>query len=104
MKLTPLHDKVLAKMIDLVGYERTTKGGLIMTDTQGDDAFIRPRWFKVVAVGPKQLDVKEGDYVLVEHGRWSRGIAGSASDKEEDKIFLVDNNGMLGVSDEHPSW
>jgi hypothetical protein len=48
--------------------------------------------------GPKQKDVNPGDYVLVAHGRWSRGV-----DFEGDKVYFLDNDEMLAVTNELPS-
>jgi hypothetical protein len=44
-------------------------------------------------------DLKEGQYILVSHGRWSRGI--EIEDETGTKtIRRVDNNDILMVSDE----
>lgn len=37
-------------------------------------AGIRPRWAQVYAIGPDQKDIKIGDWILVSHGRWTRGV------------------------------
>ena len=63
----------------------------------GDDetsAGIRPRWGRVVAVGRLQEDVKVGQYVLVKHGRWTRGV-----EFEGEVVRRVDNDDILVVSD-----
>ena len=100
--ITPLGDKVIGQMIEPMGAERTTAGGLVLTEqTIGEDA-IRPRWFLVTHVGPDQNDINPGDYVLVPHGRWSRGIDIEGTRREEDKLFLLDNDELLGVSDVNP--
>lgn len=66
MKVRPLHDRVLIKILDT---EETTKGGIIIPDTAKE----KPQEGKVVAVGngkvledgsTKPLDVKKGDKVL----------------------------------------
>lgn len=66
MKVRPLHDKVLIKIIDA---QETTKGGIIIPDTAKET----PQQGQVVAVGngktledgsKKKLDVKKGDKVL----------------------------------------
>jgi hydrogenase maturation factor len=50
-------------------------------------------------VGPDQTDVKVGQYILVSHGRWTRGI--KIEDEEGTKtIRKVDVNDMLMVSDD----
>lgn len=66
MNIRPLHDKVLAKRIDM---PNTTKGGIIIPDTAQE----KPQEGKVEAVGKgklldngtvRPLDVKKGDKVL----------------------------------------
>ena len=55
------------------------------------------------AVGP---DHKEefgvGDWILVEHGRWTRGIEYDNGDTEPTTIRMVDNNCILMWSKEKP--
>jgi co-chaperonin GroES (HSP10) len=101
--IKPLRDNVLGRMIDIVGGERQTRGGIIITEDHSSSDFVRPRWFQVTHVGPKQEDISVGQYVLVPHGRWSRGIDMVGSQREEDKIFLIDHDDVLGISDEVPA-
>ena len=71
MKLRPIHDKVI--VTDLERGEKTSKGGIIMLDDSTVAAGERGirRWARVYAVGPEQKDVSEGEWILLEHGRWS---------------------------------
>lgn len=71
-KLKPLNDSVI--VADMVFDQRITTGGIVLLNDNGKGTGIRPRWAHVYAVGPDQLDVKVGDWILVEHGRWTRGI------------------------------
>lgn len=98
--IKPIHDKVLAKMIDGFG-EKKTAGGLIIQEKDGTADAIRPRWFEVVYVGPEQKDVNPGEYVLVAHGRWSRGV--NIDPADDYKLYFLDNDEMLAVSDELPN-
>lgn len=102
INLKPLRDNVIGRMIDGLGKERTTAAGLIMADDHLSEDYVRPRWFEVTHVGPEQKDVNVGQYVLVTYGRWSRGIDTVGSMREEDKIFLIDHNDVLGISEENP--
>jgi co-chaperonin GroES (HSP10) len=97
--IVPLHDKVIATMVDSFGEQRSS-GGVIYLENEGSAESIRPRWFKVVAVGPDQKDVAVDQYVLVEHGRWSRGINIEGTGRNEDRIFHIDMDSALLVSDE----
>lgn len=68
----PLADKVF--VTDLDSGIRKTEGGIILTDDDMKQAGIRPRWAKVWKVGPLVDDLQTGNWVLVEHGRWTNGI------------------------------
>jgi co-chaperonin GroES (HSP10) len=79
--------------------QRITNGGIIIPNLDGKTEGIHPRWGKVFAVGPEQEDVKTGQYVLVEHGRWSRGV-NVTHDGEDMVVRRIDENALLMVSDE----
>jgi len=53
---------------------RITQSGLILPNDNGTSLGIRPRWGRVYAVGKDQIDVQVGQWILVAHGRWTRGI------------------------------
>jgi len=94
--IEPLHNRILVK--DMVFSERLSTGGIILPSDDRLAAGIRPRWAEICFIGPDQTDVKVGEWVLVEHGRWSRGfkmeIAG-----EEMVVRMVDETAILLVSD-----
>ncbi len=97
--ITPLRNKILVKTIEKG--EQKTRGGIIIPDDDGKDRGIRPRWAQVYAVG-KNIDfVKKGQWVLIEHGRWSRGFT-MDDGKGKFDCRLVDNNCIMGTSDERP--
>ena len=94
--ITPLDDAVVVEEMNFDG--RTLSSGLILVGDNGTTAGIRPRWGRVYAVGPEQTQVKVGDWVLVEHGRWTRGL--NIEDSEGPKtIRRVDPKDMMMVSD-----
>lgn len=97
-KIKALPGKVLAEMIDNPDGFRKTKGGIILKDADQDTSGIRARWFKVYSVADDIDWVNEGQYLLVDHGRWSNGVKLN----EETKIYLLDNNDCLMISDENP--
>jgi co-chaperonin GroES (HSP10) len=93
----PIKDSIIVS--DMVFDERISHGGIILLNDDMKSAGIRPRWAKVYAVGPEQVDIKVGQYVLISHGRWTRGV--KIEDSEGEKtIRKVDNNDILIVSDE----
>jgi co-chaperonin GroES (HSP10) len=74
--------------------------GIIIPDDNGNTSGIRPRWGRVVAVG-EDVAVVPGQYVLIEHGRWTWGLQ-VVADGERKKLHAVDPQGLLVVSDENP--
>jgi co-chaperonin GroES (HSP10) len=94
--VVPLRDNILVK--DMSFSERKTKAGIILLSDNARSEGIRPRWAQVYAIGPKQEDVKVGQYLLIEHGRWSRGVKIGL-----DVVSLIDNKAILAVSDMYPT-
>ena len=96
-QLRPLNDAVI--VADMVFDERITTGGIIIMNDNGTGRGIRPRWAEIYAVGPDQQDVSVGQWILVSHGRWTRGL--EIEDPEGEKtIRRVDNKDILMVSDD----
>ena len=98
IKLKAMRDKILAEMIDEPGEEKTTEGGIIITEKDGTEGAVRPRWFKVYSKGDDIDWLSEGSYVLVDHGRWSNGMTIDT----DLKVYLLDNKDCLMVSDTDP--
>nr|ASN63685.1 co-chaperonin GroES [uncultured virus] len=98
--IQPLGKRVLVSKMRFG--EKKTRGGIILLDDDGTEAGIHPRWSQVYAVGPKQEDVRVGQWILVAHGRWSRALK-VVNDAEELEVRMVDENDILIVSDEEPS-
>ena len=96
--LVPLRDNVL--VTDMSFEHRVTTAGIILPPDDGKDSGIRPRWARVYAIGPEQREVKVGQWVLVSHGRWTRGIDLELPNGEKCTIRKIDLKEMLMVSDE----
>lgn len=96
--LRPLRDTVL--VTDMNFEFRVTTSGIILPSDDAKDSGIRPRWAKVYAVGPEQNDIQVGQWILVAHGRWTRGIDIVDAGGERKAIRKVDNKDILLVSDE----
>jgi len=78
--------------------ERMSKSGILIPHSDGKLEGIYPRWGQVYAVGNNQVDVQVGQYVLVKHGRWTRGSL--IEDQEGEKVLRrIDANDILLVSD-----
>jgi len=97
--IRPLKNHVLVK--DMNFGERRTASGLVLMSDDATERGIRPRWAKVISVGPTQDKVKEDDWVLVEHGRWTRSWD-YAIDDEIKQIRMVDPKDILGCQRTEP--
>lgn len=79
---------------------RITQSGLILPNDNGTSLGIRPRWGRVYAVGKNQKDVQVGQWIMVAHGRWTRGIDiddGEVAHKRT--IRKIDPKDILLISD-----
>ena len=94
-----LRDDVIVE--EMAFKERKLSSGIILLDDDGKGHGIRPRWGKVFAIGPEQKDVTQGQWIMVEHGRWTRGVK-IIDGNEETVIRKVDNKDILLVSDQDP--
>jgi co-chaperonin GroES (HSP10) len=105
MKITeqikPILDHVLVS--DMNFGEETTESGLILRSDDGKREGVKPRWCRVWAVGPDQKDVGVGDWIFVEHARWTRGFDYEDSDGKIIDLRMVDNAGIIAVSDQKPA-
>lgn len=81
--------------------ERKLDSGIILLNDDEKTDGIRPRWAKVYSVGPEQQDVKVDQWVLVEHGRWTRGLRIDV-DGEEIVVRRADPKCIIFVSDVEP--
>jgi len=98
--INPIKDRVL--VVDLEFGERKTQAGIILTDDDGKSAGIKARWARIFKVGPKQKELQPGDYILLDHGRWTRGIE-VLMNGEKKKLFMIDYpSGLLAISKTKP--
>tara|TARA_Y100000816_G_C26092568_1_gene577602 strand:+ start:1637 stop:1933 length:297 start_codon:yes stop_codon:yes gene_type:complete len=92
----PLKGKMVAKLVDKG--ERVTQDGIIILDDDGKEQGIRHRWFQVKQTHPEETeDVKPGDYVLVEHGRWTRKIQ-----LQDQEFWIIESKGIMAKNDYLP--
>jgi len=96
----PLRDCVFVCELDQ-GVKQT-KSGIIIPDDNMTGRGVRERWGKVYAVGPEIEDLKVGEWVLLQHGRWTNGIDLELPDGEV-RIWRVDYpEAVLLVSQDDP--
>ncbi len=100
-KIRPLADNVI--ITDMNFDEQKTASGIILKSDDGKSEGIKPRWGRVWAIGNEQKDVKVGEWILVEHGRWTRGV--TVEDENGDEIIIrrVEVKSILASADEKPS-
>ena len=97
-KLIPIRDNVL--VTDMNFDARVTAGGIVLPSDDGKSEGVRHRWARVWAIGPEQQDVKVGEWILLEHGRWTRGLDIEDGETEHRRtIRKIDPADILMVSD-----
>lgn len=99
--IKPLNKKVFVSDMEF-GVEKTASG-IYIPAADGKTQGIMPRWGKVWAIGPEQTDVKVGDWILVEHGRWTRTIEFENESGQIDEIRMVDHDAIMMISDQKPN-
>lgn len=87
---------------DMYFGDQVSQGGIIIQDDDGTTRGVRPRWGKVYSKGPENNEeYKVGQWILVEHGRWTRGFSLDDSDSEKE-VRMVEPESVLGYADEPP--
>ena len=97
--LSVIRDHIL--VTEMAFKERKLSSGIMLLNDDGKTSGIRPRWAKVYAVGPEQTEIQVGQWIFVEHGRWSRGIEVEV-DNEQLTLRRVDPKSIIFVSDQEP--
>lgn len=100
MKLRALTNKILCK--ELEKGEQLTRGGIILLNDDGSKTGIRPRWMQVSSVGPDVEGVSAGQWVMLEHGRWTHGMVLRDEDNNEVTYWGAEEESILLISDEKP--
>lgn len=92
--ISPIRNHIIVSDMDTED-EKVVRGIIIPNENKKDRG-IHPRKARVQKVGPDQVDVQIGDFILVEHGRWTRGVK-----LGDGKVYRkVDPKGILGIIDE----
>ena len=100
-KITPLGDKVFVNNMNFG--EQVTTGGIVLMSDDAKDHGIHPRWAQVWAVGKDHAEeFSVGDWILIEHGRWTRGIPYEYEDGTETTIRMVENKSIIMWDTEQP--
>jgi len=100
-EIVPLRDDIIVCNMEFA--DRKIKG-IILLDDDGKRPGIRPRWGQVYAVGPLQTDVKVGQWLLISHGRWTRGFELHDNNSNTDIVIRrIDNKDVMLVTDQKPA-
>ena len=100
-KIIPLRDNVI--VTDMNFDQQVSKGGIVILSDDGKSEGVKPRWGRVWAVGPLQKDVKLGEWILLEHGRWTRGITVEDENGNDIIVRMVETKSIMMSADERPS-
>jgi co-chaperonin GroES (HSP10) len=100
-KIKPIRDHVLVR--DMNFGAQTTQSGIYIPSDDGKSEGIKPRWCQVFAVGAEQKEITVGEWIFVEHGRWTRGVEVVDDDGNEFTIRRVENTAILLSADERPN-
>jgi co-chaperonin GroES (HSP10) len=100
-KIIPLRDNVI--VTDMNFDQQVSKGGIVILSDDGKSEGVKPRWGRVWAVGPLQQDVTVGEWILLEHGRWTRGITVEDENGNDIIVRMVETKSIMMSADERPS-
>jgi co-chaperonin GroES (HSP10) len=101
INVRPLSKDLLVINMDMG--EQTTAAGIVISSDDGKAHGVKPRWAEVYKVGEQcEISVKPGQWVLIEHGRWTRKI--KIDDGEGEKEFQkVEVKSIMAVADQRPN-
>lgn len=98
--LRPLKNSILFIFLDEVGQgqfvNQKTKSGVIIPRNFATTG-TKPRWGKVLRIGPECKEVVEDDYILIENLRWTE-----ASKVDEQMIWRTTEKDVIGINDGVP--
>lgn len=100
MKVRALKGKVLVSNL-----ERGSRivNGIIIPDDNGKSEGIRPRWGQVYSVGADVTEISEGQWILIENGRWTRMLKVKEDNGTDVQLWGVEwPKSVLLVSDTDP--
>jgi len=100
-ELRPLRDNVFVS--DMEFGEQKSTGGIVLLSDDAKDHGIHPRWGKVFAKGNENKDDYDvGHWVLIKHGRWTRGIKYEQNNGETVTIRMIDTDDVLCWNETKP--
>lgn len=100
--LTPLPGKIL---IHNMKKGVRNLGGIMLLNDDGKDHGVRPRWAQVYKVGEGVTFIQPGEWILLEHGRWTRQMKVRLENGPEEGTMLwaADPEAIMMKSSEEPN-
>lgn len=98
--ILPLRDHIIVTDMNFEG--RKLASGIVLLGDDGKTEGIRPRWAKVFKIGPDQKEIAIGQWVLIEHGRWTRGLKVEMNG-DAFVVRRIDPTCIIMVQDEEPT-
>ena len=99
IKVRPIHDHIIVKDMDFG--EMKSLGGIIIQSDNAKSHGVKPRWAQIYRVGPDQTEYHEGQWILIEHGRWTRKFKINDGNSEVE-IQRVDIDGIIATAEYRP--
>jgi len=101
MQVRPLSKDILVCDMDMG--EQITASGIVINSDDGKAHGVKPRWARVYKIGDScDLDVKVGEWLLIEHGRWTRKIKIDDGNSVVE-IQKIEVASVLAVSETRPN-
>jgi len=86
--------------------DEKSAGGIIIGNDNGKVRGIKARWCQVFDIGHRSKlkdSINIGDWIMLEHGRWSRQVLIEDSKGQDWVIQKADVDAILLVSEEQPA-
>lgn len=99
-EINPLPNVILVHNLE---YGEKVVKGIIIPNDDGALSGIKPRWCQVHSCGENIDYVEPGEWVLVSHARWTRGVKVNSSKDNETVVRMIDPEDILLVGDTPPS-
>ena len=93
--LKPLADRFLFQFMNEHRdgkFIEKSKFGFILSNQDLQVQADRPRWARVVAIGPDVVDFNVGDLVLIEYGQWTTRVTFEKNDywkSDQSKVIAI---------------
>jgi hypothetical protein len=100
IKIRAIRDWVIVS--DMEFGEMVSSAGIVIQSDNAKAHGIKPRWGQVYCIGPEQKNVKVGQWILIEHGRWTRAMHINDGEREV-KVSRVETKSIIAVTDQKPN-